>query len=138
MFGRQEMMSSAGNQWASVFEGTTFASMHRLLEAIHADQSQLLAANRLNWVSHLRAGCEGRQGAHSAGLKFKQFRLPGGKLASLDKATLEHEGSADQFDLKQVTPTDNTNFAVVWEGQVEITALGNWKFPWVLTMERNS
>jgi hypothetical protein len=49
---------------ASVFEGTTFASMHRLLEAIHADQTQLRMANRLAWVAHLLQDADPKSPVH--------------------------------------------------------------------------
>lgn len=109
---------------ASVFEGTGFPSMHRLYEAIYADQSQLIAANRLAWASHVLQDKSKAVVRVLPGLKYEQFSLPGGKLADLTKGTLTTSGSATGFDLKAATPAVAANFAVVWTGNIEVAGQG--------------
>lgn len=109
---------------ASVFEGTGFASMHRLYEAIHADPARLLAASRRMWVAHLEADRNRTEVRVRPGLTFRQYRVAEGKLTDLPNGVLERSGPAAGFDLAAAAPADTANLAIVWEGEVEILGPG--------------
>jgi len=109
---------------ASVYEGTGFATMHRLYEPVHADKASFINSSRLSWAAHLFLDRRGAMVHLLPGLKFSTYQLPGGQLDALSKLKPVTTGTATGFDLAAVTPADPNNFGVVWEGEIEVLGDG--------------
>lgn len=107
------------------WEGTGYATAHRLYEPVSNDVSRVLAANRLLWAARLQADRSRPQVRMLPGLRYTLYREGvGAALPDFAKLKPTSTGDAKSFDLAAVTPPGASNFGVVWEGECEVSGAG--------------
>ncbi len=112
------------------WDGTGYATVHRLYEIVYQDRKRQLAASRLCWAARLQQDVARLRVRFLPGMRYALYRQNvGAGLPDFAKLTPDGSGVSEKpFDLASVQPANPINFGVVWEGALEVNRTGTAKF----------
>jgi hypothetical protein len=105
------------------WEGTGYVTSNALVEPVQKDRARFLAATRLAMLAHIVRDRNAPNVSFVPGMSYSLYKCDnGGHLPDFSKLTPTAKGTASAIDLDSVRPNPPSNFAVVWNGQIEAAA----------------
>lgn len=108
--------------------GTGYATANRLYEEVEFDRANFETATRIGWAARFLIDAEKVSVRLLPGIKYSLYKEGvSNLLPDFSKLTPAETGTADSIDLKSLQPVPPNNFAIVWEGKMEVMSGGSLK-----------
>lgn len=107
------------------WDGTGYPTLHRLYEPVSQDRERYMAAIRLGWLAQLQADRVKGRVRLVPGLQYQIYRKKaGGAFPDFARLTPIQTGTCATIDLSAIKPVPPSDFAVAWEGQIDVDREG--------------